>query len=191
MLDRFENSNLLVDDGGKAKDAFQMVTKNITLADGSSQTVVVKEDLYSDGFLVYEVDEDIDFIDLRGYRRAGSGLMPIIRVSTDGEEWTVIENGNLLFNRIFDGPEEFSLSVSDLPEGTRLVRLEIPELEYSMDDMLFYGVQIFYGAKNGGNGEDDIPNTNTGVALPLAAGVLAGLSGAALLMSRKRRSDAK
>lgn len=196
MLDRFDNpGGLLEEQGGKAYDLFQVSARDIVLVAGQPAVrVVCKDSQFSDGFLVYRFDEDIHSFDVRGYRAAGTDLIPILLVSEDGENWEPLEGGRLTTRAIFDGPEEFSLSMDGVPAGMKYLRVEIPDLEGTLYDMLLSGVQVLYGGSggNGGyGGGDDVPSTDTGVVLPLAAGVTAALAGTTLAVSRKRRSKAK
>lgn len=183
LLDRFEGEGLTMDEGGLAYENFQMnINGSYSLGgENGSARVIEKIDPYSDASLYYQVDGDVDFIDVRGYRRIGFESMPVVWVSADGEDWTMLENGEEMTVPLFDGPQEFSWQLSDIPEGMRYVRVDIPELE-NLTDLVLHGVQILFG-----DGTIDDGFTDTGVALPLAGLTLAGAAGAVLLVSRKRR----
>lgn len=185
LLDRFEGNGITTAQGGLAYDAFQMSilgSYNLGGENGSAR-VIAKDNPFSDGSVYYQVDADIDSIDVRGYRIVGFEDLPLVWVSADGEDWTLLEDGEALTVPLFDGPQEFSWQLSNIPDGMRYVRVDIPDLENSTD-LVLHGIQILYGSGS-------IDNVDTGVALPLAALALAGASGAAVLVSRKRRRSAK
>lgn len=185
LLDRFEGNGITTAQGGLAYDMFQMSilgSYNLGGENGSAR-VIAKDNPFSDGSVYYQVDANIDSIDVRGYRIVGFEDLPLVWVSADGEDWTLLEDGEALTVPLFDGPQEFSWQLTNIPDGMRYVRVDIPDLENSTD-LVLHGIQILYGSGS-------IDNVDTGVALPLAALALAGASGAAVLVSRKRRRNAK
>ena len=207
LLDTFEGEGFTTTEGGKAAEAFQVGVIEVD-EDGRGHMVKAiaraTEDPGSDAYLMYAVNGDVTRIDLRGYRALGCTEDIWVFASTDGEVWQEISVYDWLQNSAATGGmAEYSLVSSEIPAGTRYIKVELPYVG-STEDLTLHTVQILYagtGAQPGGPSDpgtpggptDPIDDVKTGVAdtLPAAAAVL-GLSGAAVVIScRKRRKSAE
>lgn len=207
LLDTFEGEGFTTIEGGKAAEAFQVGVIEVD-EDGRGHMVKAiaraTEDPGSDAYLMYTVNGDVVRIDLRGYRALGCTEDIWVFASTDGEVWQEISVYDWLQKSASTGGmAEYSLVSSEIPAGTRYIKVELPYVG-STEDLTLHTVQILYagtGAQPGGPSDpgtpggptDPIDDVKTGVAdtLPAAAAVL-GLSGAAVVIScRKRRKSAE
>ena len=185
LLDRFEGEGLTIEEGGKASEAFQMVHAQIdTDGHGTMADVLTREPGYSDSYLVYRTNGDATRVDIRGYRMAGCTDEVWLWTSSNGEDWEFLEDYDWTeIESITGGPAEFSIASSQLPAGTRYIKVELPIVE-TVTDLSLYAVQILYDGGLGGN-------VQTGASTPVLAllftAALSGLTAVAAVRKGRRK----
>ncbi len=189
LLDRFEGEGLTSEEGGKASEAFQMVHAQIdTDGHGTMADVLTREPGYSDSYLVYRTDGDATRVDIRGYRMAGCADEVWLWTSSNGEDWEFLEDYDWTeIESITGGPAEFSIASSQLPAGTRYIKVELPIVE-TVTDLSLYAVQILY---DGGEPLGPGGNVQTGASTPVLAllftAALSGVTAVAAVRKGRRK----
>lgn len=156
LLDRFEGAGLTTEEGGKAYEAFQMVATQIDSdGQGTMVNVLTREPGYSDSYLVYQTSGDVTRVDVRGYRVTGCEEEVWLWTSSNGEDWEFLEVYDWTENpSITGGPAEFSIASSELPAGTRYIKVELPIVE-NAEDLSLHSVQLLY---MGGPDDPSVPS---------------------------------
>ncbi|MBQ7303142.1 MAG: hypothetical protein IJW89_06130 [Clostridia bacterium] len=163
--------------------------------------VLKLRDNTADGEIVYDLSAYNDYwnetegfkanvnsVDVRGWisGEALNGTAPLmsVMVSKDGETWTALEGDQdtVRANQRHNGYYEYSLLFDEIDEGYSWVKvvLKASDAEIGVSD-----IQILYN-EAADDGDDD-NNPDTGVVAPVAALVLATISGAAVVINKKRR----
>ena len=174
--------------------------------------VLKLRDNTADGEIVYDLSAYNDYwnetegfkanvnsVDVRGWisGEALNGTAPLmsVMVSKDGETWTALEGDQdtVRVEQRHNGYYEYSLLFDDIDAGYSWVKvvLKASDAEIGVSD-----IQILYNEaadddnNNDDNNDDDNNddgNPDTGVVAPVAALVLATVSGAAVVINKKRR----
>jgi len=176
--------------------------------------MLVLRDTTADGEIVYDLSAyhnymndtegykaNVTSIDVRGWisEAAATGTAPLmsVMVSKDGETWTALEGDQdtVRMEQRHNGYYEYSLLFDDIDAGYSWAKvvLSASDAELSISD-----IQILYNEaaaddddnnddNNDDDNNDDGNNPDTGVVAPVAALVLATVSGAAVVINKKRR----
>ena len=146
LIDTFKGDGFTTDEDGKAYEVFQMQKIEIDQdGRGNKQEVVAREAGYSDSYLTYKLSNDVLRLSIRGYRSTSCEEEPLIYTSTSGEEWELLESPKVVKEKAVTGDyDDLMYSFSDLSEGVRYIKVEIPALD-NIKDLTIYGVQIMYG----------------------------------------------
>ncbi|MBQ8753339.1 MAG: hypothetical protein IJZ13_09570, partial [Clostridia bacterium] len=198
LLEDLAGQHLTTEEGGLAEEEYglEWMMQNLGGENGKDK-VLYKIDYES--YLIYKLDGAVTGIDISGYRHEDGVDDLLVYVSTDGSEWIALEDFTRADSKLYGGPVNYAhiVSAEDIPAGMNYVKVELPELEV-FTDITISDIQILYNktllddATDNNNGTDNDTddknesNPDTGVVLPLAALLLAGMSGATLVVGRKR-----
>ena len=191
MLEDFSGTQLLKENGGLAEEAEGIEWMMQSLGtDNGKDKVYYRDNLDADSYLVYHLN-DVTSIDIRGYRNQDCEEDLLVYVSKDGEEWVTLDKFTRFESKLYSGPVSYAhrISTEDIPAGMNYVKVEIPMLAGEITDLTISDIQVLYNVKRTSDedskGTDNTPDT--GVSLPLAALIMVGVSGAVVMVDRKRR----
>ena len=161
--------------------------------------MLVLKELGSEGSVIYNFN-GLKTIDVRGWvKDTIKAELPIsIKVSADGKTWTDAD-ATVRLSQAFNEFSTFSLLVENVADGMNFVKLVIENDEaVTAENISISDMQFLYTNEapaeddpTEDNPEDDDneaeKNPDTGVATSAAAVILATLSGAATVISKRRR----
>ncbi|MBQ7302137.1 MAG: NPXTG-anchored protein [Clostridia bacterium] len=157
--------------------------------------MLVVQEAGNDGSIIYNYN-GVKQIDVRGWVNDASkdNVPVVIEVSADGETWTEVQ-ATARLSQAFNAYTTFSLLVEDVADGANFVKLTVKDgAEVSISDLqILYTNELASDDDNTGDdstGDDntgDDTNPDTGVVAPAAALIIATLSGAAAVISKRRR----
>ena len=174
--------------------------------------VLVREDIVDDAYVIYKADAlkwmaVETSIDHEAEEDDDQTLAFTYFVSKDGQEWSELTDYSRLMSRAADPTSTYgTIAYAALPEGTRYLKIVVPEVDNIPDSVRLMTVQLLYeqaeqppvsdpssdpASDDQSRGEEpgsDASTPDTGDARTglLAAGGLAALCAGALLTMKKR-----
>ncbi len=199
MFEDLGSSRLTVDMDGQALsiDGLKRDTKKFGTFNEYDNMLVLKE-AGTAGSVIYNYN-GVTLIDVRGWLKDSlkENLPIIVEVSADGETWTEVDP-TVRWSQAYNEFSTFSLLVDDVDDGVNFVKISIEEnADLTADNISLSDIQILYtnevaddntGDDSTGEGNTgDDTNPDTGVVAPAAALILATLSGASVVINKRRR----
>jgi hypothetical protein len=215
MFEDLSSSRLLMEDDGQALSITNLMraAANKFGKFNEADDMLILNDKTADGEIVYDLSAYHDYMnETEGYKALVTGLdvrgwiindvevVFGIAFSADGETWVELGDADVRASQVYNGYTQFSILADEIDGEYSFVKISIGATDA---DIAISDIQIFYTEnEDAGNDDntnddntdddntnddnDDNTNPDTGVVAPIAALVLATISGAAVVINKRR-----